>query len=99
METPYAQRGIKRISGAFTARYACNASSFSFSRMVTMPRDSFTMPAHWNSRSVRVITSRWEPRWLAMASWVILSSRVPSMEASCSRKAATPPLRAEGQRD
>lgn len=26
-----------------------------------MPRDSFTMPASWKSRSVREITSRWDP--------------------------------------
>lgn len=48
-----------------------------------------TIPSLWKYRSIRVITSRWEPRWLAMVSWVSFSSSVPSIWDSSSRNAAT----------
>ena len=54
-----------------------------------LPRESLTRPSPWKYRSIRVITSLWEPSWLAIVSWVIFSSFVPSIEVSSKRNEAT----------
>ena len=66
-----------------------SVSSLFGSRIVILPRESLTRPSPWKYRSIRVITSLWEPRWFAIVSWVIFSSFVPSMDDSSKRNEAT----------